>query len=57
MMASKAIQDLIKIGEIIDTLDRYDDYVDDTHSHGVWIDRQEEALDRIIEIIEGYSDE
>ena len=56
-MTAKAVQDLIKIGEIIDTLDRYDDYVDDTHSHGVWIDRQEEAMDRIIEIIEGYSDE
>ena len=43
---------IIKIGEIIDGLDKYDDYVDDTHSHGLWIDRQEEAMTEIIEIVD-----
>jgi hypothetical protein len=48
---------LIKIGAIIDNLDKYDDYVDDTHSHGLWIERHEEALDEILKIIERSCDD
>jgi hypothetical protein len=48
---------LIKIGIIIDNLDKYDDYVDDTHSHGMWLECHEEALDEILKIIERSNDD
>ena len=48
---------LTKIGSIIDNLDVYDDYVDDTHSHSLWIDRHEEALEYILKIIERSCDD
>ena len=52
MGANQLMLVLADIADILNNLDDYDDVVEDSYSHGKWIDDYETARDNIDKLIE-----